>query len=168
MSISKQLSCMGAFALCVSFIAVGHADTSAQTEGRRQIAAAYANSARALMRRDLKGAFAMEAPDYQNYTVGGVAVSREQEMAQMQRAFTLVRSVPKAEVKIMSLKWRGPDAVVMAQYTLVLMVAKGSKTVRSEVVSISRDYWSHNPAGWQVRQAVGRSGKVWINGKRFG
>jgi len=163
----KQLSGVGAFALCVSFIAVGHADTPARKQGRREIEAAYAKSARAVMKRDVEAAFAMEAPDYQNFSSAGEPVNRAQEMALLRRVMPFVRSVPKAETKIMSFTWRGPDAIVVSQNTVILMVMRGRQLVRTETVGVSRDYWSHNPIGWQMRQSVGRSEKVWVNGKRF-
>lgn len=168
MTISKQLSGVSTFALCVSLIAVGHADTPAQKQGRREIEAAYEKSARALMRRDVEAAFALQAPDFQNFSSTGASINRAQEMAVLRRAMLFVRSVPKAETKIMSLTWRGPDAIVVSQSTVVLMVTKGRQLVRTETVGVSRDYWSHNPIGWQMRQSVGRSAKIWVNGKRFG
>ena len=166
MIISNQLSCMGALALCISLIAVGHAGTPAQKQARREIEADYQKMDQSLMRKDVEGAAAFEAPDYRSFYQSGASLSRAQQIAQARQTSEAVKSVPKVKTKIISLTWRGHDAIVISQSTVVLMIMKGSQLVRAERVGVCRDYWSHNPTGWQIRQSVEKSAKGWVNGKR--
>jgi ketosteroid isomerase-like protein len=156
--------CVGALSLCVS--ATGRADTPAQNRARREIAATYAKMARAMMRKDLPTLSAIEAADYQAFTKAGLSRSREQDLETTRRLFLLVKQFPKMQSKILSLTWRGPDAVVMAQTTPVSIMNQAGKTGRMEGVVITRDYWSRSAGGWQIRQSVEREGKVWLNGQR--
>jgi len=167
MTISKQLSGVGAFALCISLLAVGHADTPAQKQARREIAAAYKRMDQGLMRKDLTPYVAPMAPDFQSVSAKGVSRNREQDFAQMRLLLGSIDSIPKSTSKIISLVWRGPDAVGMCQSDAVLVQAKREKIRRVEQVTLTRDYWSHNAVGWQIRQSVAQAEKVWANGKRI-
>lgn len=165
-----SLAFLGAVSLCLS--GVGRADTPAHNSARREIAAVYGKRAQATIRKDLTLLGATEAPDYQATTLAGITRNREQELEVMRRMAQIASRLPqtqsttKMQTKILSLTWRGPDAIVMAQTTVVSRAAQGGKTMRSEAVVTTRDYWSRGAGGWQLRQSVERAGKVWINGQR--
>lgn len=166
-----SLLCLGVVSLSSS--GIGRADTPAHNSARREIAAVYVKRAQATVRKDLTLLGSTEAPDYQATTLAGITRSREQELEMMRRLVQIIKQLPSTQsatqmqTKILSLTWRGPDAIVMAQTTVVSRAAQGGKTMRSEAVVTTRDYWSHNSGGWQLRQSVERAGKAWINGQRI-
>lgn len=154
-----------------AFAAPSHSapfDTSAQKVARRAIAANYLKAAAAIRRKDLGALDAMEAPDYRSYSPGGKVLTREQDALEMRQFLAGVNRVLKMENRILSLTWRGQDAVVVAQNTGVFLVKQGGRTLRLETVDVSRDFWSQTAKGWQIRQVVHGPGKTWVNGKRTG
>ncbi len=163
---SLQSRCVVAVALCGAVVGADcRADTSAQKSGRRDIAATYQRVAKALMHKDLAPMAAALSPDYECFSTLGT-LNREQSVAVTRQFFASVKSISKIENKILSLTWRGPDAVVIVQNTTVAIAQKGGKTVRLEAVNTSRDYWSRTNGGWQIRQNVDRGAKMWMNGRR--
>ncbi len=144
---------------------VGRADTPAQKEARRDIVAVYARVSRAAIHKDLAPLAEAEADDFQDFTAIGT-LNRDQSLALARQFFASVKSVSKAQSKILSWTWRGPDAVVIAQNTTVATAMRGRKTVRLEAVNTSRDYWSRTARGWQIRQSVDRGTKMWVDGRR--
>jgi len=160
-----SLGCAGF--LCLSMSVSAYADTPAQTKARREIAAAYAKMERAMKNKDLATIASLEAPDFQMSSITGGTRNRAQDLALTRSVFPMVKAMPKMESKILSLKWRGPDAIVMCQTTAVVVMVKGGKTARLEEVDLSRDYWSQNAGVWQIRQSVEKTAKMWINGKRL-
>lgn len=170
-SFTKPLSlvCMGAVSL--SLMGVGRADTPAHNRARREIAAMYVKRAQAMMRKDWTAVFATEAPDYQAVTLAGISRNREQELEIMRRLALITKRLPvqstsKVQNRIVSLTWRGPDAIIMAETTVVGLASHGARTARSEAVVTTRDYWSQSAGSWRLRQSVERAGKAWLNGQR--
>jgi hypothetical protein len=163
---TKLLLSLGCIAALSGTLCAGaHADTPAQKGARATIAALYNKSSQALRRKDIVPIAAMEAPDYQSF-LPNRTLNREEDLAMTSQIFASAVQIAKVDSKILSLTWRGPDAVVNVQNTVVFTMAKGSRKSRVETVSISRDYWSPGPQGWQIRQSVHSSIKSWINGKR--
>lgn len=123
------------------------------------------------MRKDWTALVATEAPDYQATTLAGITRNREQELEMMRRLTMMTKRLPvqsasKVQSRILSLTWRGPDAIVMAETTVVSTAARNGKTARVEAVVTTRDYWGQSASGWQLRQSVERAGKAWLNGQR--
>ena len=143
----------------------GRADTPAQKAARRDIVAVYAKISRAAIHKDLAPLAQAEADDFQDFTAMGT-LNRDQSLELARQFFASTNSISKAESKILSWTWRGPDAVVIAQNTTVATARRNGKSVRLEAVNTSRDYWSRTGKGWQVRQSVDRGTKLWINGRR--
>lgn len=163
----KRLVSLLCVSICsVSLLCVGHADTPAQRKSRREIAATYDKMARAMLHKDLATIAAIEAPDYQITTYSGATRNRERDLAMTRFVFSSGAGFSKVENKIVSLTWRGPDAIVISQSTIAAVMRRGKQSGRADGVILSRDYWSKGPQGWQIRQSVERESKAWINGHR--
>ncbi len=146
-------------------------ENAAQRAGRAAIVAQYKKSDEATVKHDANTLIAQMAPDYKSYDRDGSVVDREQSAAAMRTMLSgevmgVKLKYTKSQSKILSLKWRGPDAIVQVQTTMVAIGKRGNKTVRSEVVGIARDYWGKTTRGWQIRQSVTTQMKRWINGVR--
>lgn len=147
------------------------AENAAQRAGRAAIAAQYRISDAAILRKDVPTLVSQLASDYKSYERDGTVADRAQNEAALRLMLSgnymgIKFQFTKAQSKILSLTWRGPDAVVMAQSTLVGTGTRGNKVVRVEVVGLSREYWGKTSRGWQVRQSVNLEMKRWINDVR--
>ena len=147
------------------------AETAAQRAGRAAIAAQYRKSDAAVVRHDVAALAAQMAPDFKSYDLDGSVADRAQNEAALRvmlsgKIMGINLKFTKSQSKILSLKWRGPDAIVQVQTTMVGIGSRGNKSVRSEVVGVSRDYWGKTARGWQVRQSVTTQMKRWVNGVR--
>ena len=147
------------------------AESAAQRAGRAAIAAQYRASDAAILRKDVPTLVGQMAPDYKSYEREGTVANRAQNEAALRAMLSgnymgIQFQFTKAQSKILSLTWRGPDAIVMAQSTLVGTGKRGNKSVRVEVVGLAREYWGKTARGWQVRQSVSLQMKRWINGVR--
>ena len=147
------------------------AETAAQRAGRAAIAAQYRKTDAAVVRHDVAALVAQMAPDYKSHGLDGSVADRAQNEAALRammsgKVMGISLRFTKSQSKILSLQWRGPDAIVQAQTTMVGIGRRGSKTVRVEVVGVARDYWGKTARGWQVRQSVNMQMKRWINGAR--
>ncbi len=147
------------------------AENATQRAGRAAIAAQYRISDAAILRKDVPTLIGQMTPDYKSYERDGTVADRAQNEAALRLMLSgnymgIKFQFTKAQSKILSLTWRGPDAIVMAQSTLVGTGQRGNKSVRVEVVGLSREYWGKTARGWQVRQSVNMEMKRWINGVR--
>ena len=147
------------------------AETAAQRAGRAAIAAQYRKSDVAIVRHDVATLVAQMAPDFKSYDLDGSVANRAQSEASMRVMLSgtvmgIKMKFIKSHSKILSLTWRGPDAIVQVQTTMVGIGSRGSKSARSEVVGISRDYWGKTARGWQIRQSATTQMKRWVNGVR--
>lgn len=149
-----------------SLFSHARADTPAQNAARREIAATYAKLTNAIKHKDLATVASIEAPDYQGVSLVGITRNRERDLAAMQMVFRMGASYSKYDDKIVSLKWRGPDAIVICKSTVVAVAQRGTRQGRSGGFVVTRDYWSKGAGGWQIRQSVERSGEMWLNGQR--
>ena len=154
------------------FVQIAHAaENAAQRAGRAAIAAQYRASDAAILRRDVATIVAQMAPDYKSHDLDGSVADRAQNEAALRAMLSgqymgIKFNFTRAHSKILSLTWRGPDAIAMVQSTLVGTGERGNKSVRVEVVGVSREYWGKTARGWQVRQSVSTQMKRWINGVR--
>ena len=169
---------LGASLLCAAPLAFSlapkpalAAESAAQKAGRAAIAAQYRRGDIAVVKHDVATLVSIMAPDYRGYDPDGSVADRAQAEASLRVTMSgqingVALKFTKSETKILSLKWRGPDAIVMAQTTMVGIGSKGNRSVRVEVVGLSRDYWGKTARGWQTRQSVTTQMKRWINGVR--
>lgn len=145
------------------------AESATQRAGRAAIAAQYRAADVAVVRHDAATLAAQMAPDFKSYERDGTIADRAKNVAGLRESLSgQVYGVPlkftKSQSKILSLKWRGPDAIVQVQTTMVGVASRSNKSMRIEVVGVSRDYWGKTARGWQLRQSVTTQMKRWING----
>ena len=147
------------------------AETAAQRAGRAAIVAQYLKTDAAILRHDLPAIMTTLAADYKSYGMDGSVANRAQAEATMRLVLSgqingVKFKFTKSQSTIQSLQWRGPDAIVLSQVTMVGIGSRDGKSVRVEVVGASRDYWGKTAQGWQIRQGVTLQMKRWINGVR--
>ncbi len=124
-----------------------------------------------MVKDDLGNLMFYFAPDFQLHTLGGQVLNRAQTEQAMKQTLSgagvgLPLDYTKVSTRIVSLSWRGKDAIVMAENTALAVAKKGGRAVRLETVSLARDYWTPTAQGWKVRQSVERAAKMWLDGKR--
>lgn len=146
-------------------------ETSVQRAGHAAIVAAYQTYDQAALKGDVATLMSFCTADFQDYSADGQVHNRAQVEAMNRMALGgMVMGVPvkitKCQTRVVSLTWRGKDAIVMVQNTSVAVARRDGRTSRSENVSLSRDYWTPTTQGWRVRQTAERINKQWIDGKR--
>ena len=173
LQLALAASLIGASPVAPAFLlqAARAADNAAQRAGRAAIVAQYKKSDDAIVRQDVAGVMKIIADDYRGYGLDGKIENRAQSEASMRATMSgksngIAMKFVKSQTKILGWTWRGPDAVVRAQTTMVGVGRAGGKSVRIEVVGVARDYWGKTRRGWQVRQSVSLEMKRWINGVR--
>ncbi len=129
------------------------------------------------MRQDADALMSFYAPDFQDYEANGIVRNYAETEQLLRRSFALIDNLTgalgvstrftKHSVKILSMTWRGKDAIVMSQTTAVSISSKGGRSNRSEIVALARDYWMPTATGWKMRQTATRLNKVWMNGERM-
>lgn len=152
------------------------AETAAQRAGRAAIIAAYDKQCQATVKKDVSAIVAFYAPDYALYSKAGRVYNRSETEEMLRRligmadriAATGVKTDSTLATRIVSLTWRGKDAIVMSQTTGVNIAKKGARRVRTETVNLARDYWTPTSQGWKIRQTAERDAKMWLNGERIG
>ena len=142
-----------------------------KAQARQEIAAAYAKIDQGTIANNPKIFEEKLAPDFIGYATDGQTFNRTQALARIYGAMGsnyqgVSIKVTKSKTKILSLTWRGSDAVVMAQGTQVVYARAKGQSVRVEVVVTSRDFWSHFKTGWLARQCVATQASVWLDGKK--
>ena len=171
MALSASLLCATPLAFSLPAKPAMAAESAAQKAGRADIIQQYRLADAATVKHDVATLVAQLAPDYKGYDLDGSVEDRAQAEAALRATLSgqvngITIKFTKSQSKILSLDWRGPDAIVRVQSTLVGIGRKGNKTVRVEVVGIARDYWGKTKKGWQIRQSVALEMKRWINGVR--
>ena len=170
-ALSAALLAATPLALSLSANPAHAAETAAQRAGRAAIAAQYRKIDAAIVRHDVVALVAHLAPDFKSHGPDGSVADRAQNEAALRamlsgKVLGVKVKFIKSQSKILSLKWRGPDAIVQVQTNTVCIGGQGKKSVRSEVVGVSREYWGKTARGWQIRQSVTTQMKRWINGVR--
>ncbi|HEX9996472.1 MAG TPA: hypothetical protein VGB45_04955 [Abditibacterium sp.] len=147
------------------------AETAAQRAGRAAIVAAYKKQAQATVKKDANAIMSFVAPDYQMFMLDGTTLNRARTDAMMRQTMSEESRVSltylKATPRIVSLTWRGKDAIVVVEMTGSGTIRSGQRSERFEQVVLSRDFWSSSPRAWKMRQQVERISKFWVNGQRI-
>jgi len=144
-----------------------------KAQGRQGIVTAYNKQAQALLNKDVPAFMTTISPDCLDYSLDGsvsnyaqieVAVHEmlEKPIPQLGVPMRLTR----ATSKILSISWRGSEAIVMSQTTVMGNVSKYGKTANIEIVGVSRDFWTPTRTGWKMRQSVTTQMTSWLNGKK--
>jgi hypothetical protein len=143
-----------------------------KAQGRQAIVNAYAKIDQGTIANNPKIFEDILAPDFIAYADNGQTFNRSQALARIYSSMGdaypgMTVRFSKSKTKILSLKWRGSDAIVMAQSTQVATIRYQGKAIRLEVVVVSRDFWSRFKTGWMARQSVTTQASAWIDGKKF-
>ncbi|PQV64143.1 hypothetical protein B1R32_107169 [Abditibacterium utsteinense] len=170
LTLTMALSLGGASFQAVS-VPARAAESSSQKSGRAALVAIYQKTDQAMVKKDVAAMTFHLAPDYQSFMRTGQVLNRAQSVAMVQQLVTgsasgVKLNYTKCSTRILSLTWRGKDAVIMAETTAVGKAGKGGRTARMEQVSVTRDYWTPTAQGWKIRQSAESKSSVWMNGQR--
>ena len=142
-----------------------------KAEGVRSITDAYAKVDQAILTNNPRIFEEKLAPDFVGYAENGQTYNRTQALARIYAAMggytpgVSVKAI-KSKNKILSIKWRGSDAIVMVQTTQVLTLRANGEKARLEGVVVSREFWSKFKTGWMGRQSVVTQASIWLDGKK--
>ena len=154
----------------VASLPVYAAESSAQKAGRAAIAALYKRNDQAMIKKDMPTLNALLAPNYQMTMKNGQSFNRAQSVALMQQLVSgsagVKMSYSKVSTRILSLTWRGKEAVVMSEVTAIGKGQGGGREFSLQQVSASRDIWTPTAQGWKIRQSVETKSNVLVNGQR--
>jgi hypothetical protein len=143
-----------------------------KAQGRQAIVNAYTKIDQGTVANNPKIFEETLAPDFIAYADNGQTFNRTQVLARVYSSMGdaypgMTVRFSKSKTKILSLKWRGSDAVIMAQSTQVATIRYQGRAVRLETVVVARDFWSRFKTGWLARQSVTTQASAWVDGKKI-
>lgn len=139
------------------------ADVADDEEAIRDNYAAYAKSLKALQPEPI---IAMETWDYTDRSVKGRVLSKQQADDLLRQVFGFIRSVPRAEIKVVSISFKDDVATVVAtqRLRLVMVDPRGKEHVLTSEGRV-RDTWVNSSSGWHVRISQSLSGVGKMDGR---
>lgn len=124
-----------------------------------------------MVKKDLAALVAQFAPSYHMVTKNGQSFNRAQSVAMLQQLVNgstsgVTLSYTKVSTRILSLTWRGKEAIVTAEATAMGTAQAGGRTFRLQQVNAARDYWISTAQGWKIRQSIETKSNVWMDDRR--